>query len=230
MPKAIWSWSKFFINNSDNSESSPNVFVGDLVFNFSCDILISMAKIFDPQIVNPILTGFIEELVTTRGGLFPTKPFDLSVKHIEEYEGRMRVNATDKFDVSVFIAAANFYLSKADMQANRARGAMIFYMDTEIADKIFKAAGLQVPYDEDDESMMALCGNLCQSIAETLRDRLAAASFPLLEISTPSVYKNSISEGVAFSKDQDEKQELSFYFLKHKALAIDWTMAPLPKK
>ena len=144
-----------------------------------------MAKSFEPQIVNPILTGIIEELITTKGGLFPTKPFDVAVKHIVEYEGRMRVNATDKFDVSVFIAAINFYLNKTDMQTHRARGAMIFYMDTEVADKIFKAAGLQVPYDEDDESMMALCGSLCQSIAETLRDRLAAAGFISLEISAP---------------------------------------------
>ena len=189
-----------------------------------------MAKIFDPQIVNPIITAFIEELITTKGNLASTKPFDLSVKPIEEYEGRMRVTATDKFDVSVFIATANFYLSKADMQAHRARGAMILYMDTEVADKIFKAAGLQVPYDEDDESMMALCGNLCQTIANTLKDRLIAAGYASLEVSPPGTYKNSIAEGVEFSKEQDEKQELSFYFLKHKALAIDWTMAPIPKK
>jgi hypothetical protein len=50
------------------------------------------------------------------------------------------------------------------------------------------------------------------------------------EFSTPEVYKNIISEGVEFSKDQGEKQEISFYFLKHKALVIDWTMAPIPKK
>lgn len=189
-----------------------------------------MAKSFEPQIINPIFTGIIEELITTKGGLFPTKPFDLAVKHIEEYEGRMRVNATDKFDVSVYIAAISFYLNQTDLQIHRARGAMIFYMDTEVADKVFKAAAYQVPYDEDDESMMALCGTLGHSIAETLRDRLAAAGFISLEISAPVVYKNTIPEGVEFSKDQDEKQELSFYFLKHKALAIDWTMAPIPKQ
>ena len=75
----------------------------------------------------------------------------------------MRIKATDKFDVAVYIAAVNFYLNKPDMQAHRARGAMIVYMDIEVADKLFKAAGLKVPYDEDDESMMGLCGNLCQN-------------------------------------------------------------------
>ena len=189
-----------------------------------------MAKSFDPQIVNPVLTGFIEELITKQGTLVPTKPFEVAAKPIEEYEERMRVNATDKFDVSVFIAQMNFYLNKADAQAHRARGTMILYMDTEVADKLFKAAGLQVPYDEDDESMMALCGSLCQLIANALKDRLAAAGFLSLEVSAPAVYKNAISEGVEYCKDQDEKHELSFYFLKHKALVIEWTMAPIPKK
>jgi len=189
-----------------------------------------MAKIFDPQIVNPIITGFVEDLISTKGNLVSSKPFETAAKAIDEYEGRMRIKATDKFDVAVYLAATNFYLNKADMQAHRARGALIIYMDIEVADKLFKAAGLQVPYDEDDESMLGLCGSLCQSIADALKDRLAEAGFHSLEVSTPEVYKNSISEGVEFSKEQDEKQEISFYFLKHKALVIEWTMAPIPKK
>jgi hypothetical protein len=189
-----------------------------------------MAKIFDPQIVNPMITGIVEEMISTRGSLAPTKLFEVAVKPIEEYEGRMRVNATDKFDVSVFLASICFYLNQGEMQGHRAKGTMIFYMDTEVADKIFKAVGYQVPYDEDDESMMALCGKLCQSIADSLKERLVKAGYISLEVSAPAVYKNTIPEGVEFSKEQEEKQELSFYFLKHKALAIDWTMAPIPKK
>ena len=103
-------------------------------------------------------------------------------------------------------------------------------MDIEVADKIFKAAGLQVPYDEDDESMMGMCGTLCQMIADGLKERLSAAGFAALLVSPPVVYKNTIPEGVSFSKDQNEKQEISFFYLKHKALVIDWTMATIPKK
>jgi len=189
-----------------------------------------MAKSLEPQIVNPIITGFIEELLTTKGGLTANKPFEIAAKPIEEYEERMRVHATDKFDVAVYIAVANFYLNQADMQAHHARGALVCYMDIEVADKIFKTVGLQVPYDEDDESMMALCGSLCQLIADALKDRLSAAGFVSLLVSAPAVYKNTISEGVEFNKDQNEKQEISFYYLKHKALVIEWTLAPIPRK
>lgn len=189
-----------------------------------------MVKIFDPQVVNPIITSMVEELITTKGGLAATKPFEIATKSIDDYENRMLVKAADKFNVSAYIASTSFYLNHADMQSGRARGSMVVYMDTEVADKIFKAAGLQVPYDEDDESMMALSGSLCQLIAGALKERLAAAGYANLEVSSPEVYKNNISEGVAYSKDQNEKQEISFYFLKHKALVIDWTMAPIPRK
>ena len=189
-----------------------------------------MAKGLDPQIVNPILTGFIEELIVAKGGISASKPFEIATKPIDEYEDRMRITATDKFDVAVFVAASSLYLSQGDMQAHRARGAVVLYMDIEVADKIFKAAGLPVPYDEDDESMMDLCGKLCQSVVDALKDRLAAAGYASLVASAPEVYKNTIAQGVDFSKDQKEKQELSFYFLKHKALVIDWTLSPIPKK
>ena len=189
-----------------------------------------MPKAFDPQIVNPIIAGIVEEVIATNGNLPSTKPFEVATKPIEEYEDRMRIKATDKFGVAVYIAAINFYLNKPDMQAHRARGAMIMYMDIEVADKLFKAAGFKVPYDEDDESMMGLCGNLCQTITNSFKERLAAAGYLSLEVSAPAVYKNNISEGVEFSKEQEEKQELSFFFLKHKALVIEWTMAPIPRK
>jgi len=67
-------------------------------------------------------------------------------------------------------------------------------------------------------------------IADNLNERLTATGYAPLKVSTPAVYKNTISAGVEFSRDQDEKQEISFYFLKHKALVVDWTMTPLPKK
>jgi len=173
----------------------------------------------------------MEELIITKGDLSASKPCEISSQPISEYEGRMRVHATEKFDVAVYIAAVSFYLNQADMQeAHRARGALVLYIDTEVADKIFKAAGLQVPYDEDDESMMATGGTLCQMIADALKDGLAAAGFASMLVSPPCVYKNNIPEGVAFSKEQKEKQELSFYFLRHKAVAIDWTLASIPKK
>jgi len=56
---------------------------------------------------------------------------------------------------------------------------------------------------------------------------LSVPGFSSLVLSPPAVYKNTITEGVAFSKDQKEKQEISFYFLKHKALVIEWTMTAL---
>jgi hypothetical protein len=190
-----------------------------------------MAQSLDPQIVNPILTSFIEEMIVTKGNIAASKPFEVATKPIVEYEDRMRISASDKFDVAVYVASSSFYLNKGDMESGRsARGAIVLYMDTEVADKMFKAAGLKVPYDEDDESMLALCCDFFKMILDHLKERLTAAGYPNLENSPPAAYKNNISEGVDFCKDQKEKQEISFYYLKHKAIVLDWTMVPLPKK
>ncbi|MBF0511450.1 MAG: hypothetical protein HQL13_03880 [Candidatus Omnitrophica bacterium] len=189
-----------------------------------------MGKSFDIQIVNPIITSFIEDILVAKGSLVASKPCEIAAKPIDEYANRMIIKASDKFDVPVFIAASSLYLSAADMNAHRACGAMAVYVDIEVADKIFKAAGLQVPYDEDDDSMMALCGQFCTKIIDALKTRLAQDDYPKLEASIPVIYRNAISEGVEFSKGQNEKQEMSFYFFKHKALVIDWTLVPLVKK
>src|SRR5580698_1911776 len=101
--------------------------------NDKCDILKPMAKIFDPQIVNPLLTGFLEALLITKGSLVATKPLEVVSKPIEEYDDRMRIKASVKFDVAVYIAAINFYFNQVDMQAHRARGALVLYLDTEVA-------------------------------------------------------------------------------------------------
>ena len=189
-----------------------------------------MAKNFEPSLINSILTGFVEDLLANKGNLAVFKPTEIAGKPVNEYEGRMLIKGSDKFDVAVFIAATSFYLNQANLQAHKAIGAMLVYMDTEVADKLFKAAGLQVPYDEDDESMMDLCSKLSVLITDNFKERLSAAGYASLVASTPAVYKNSISEGVEFSKDQDEKQEVSFFYLKHKALVVEWTLAPVPKK
>ena len=60
-----------------------------------------MAKIFDPQIINPILTGFIEELITTKGNIVASKPFEIAAKPIDGYDELMIVKAADKFDAVI---------------------------------------------------------------------------------------------------------------------------------
>ena len=129
-------------------------------------------------------------------------------------------------------AAVGLYSSKGDMQAHRPKGGHDHSIWTpRVADKLFKAAGLQVPYDEDDESMMELCGNLCESIANTLKDGLSAKGFAALEVSPPTVYKiHHLRRGLNSAKTRTRSRNFLFFFLKHKALVIEWTLAPHPSK
>ncbi len=189
-----------------------------------------MAKIFEPTLLTSSLTEIVEKLISEKNAVLPTQPTESVLKDIMEYEGRMRVSGMDKFNSPSLIAVTNLYLNEADKQKNKAKGAVVLFMNTEIADKIFKAVGFTVPYDEDDDSMMKLCGQFAQAVVNAFKDRLSSAGYAALIASEPLVYKNNVSEGVAFSPDQVEKQEISFYYFKTKTILIEVSLAPIPKK
>ena len=67
-------------------------------------------------------------------------------------------------------------------------------------------------------------------IAEMLENRLAQDDYVDLELGSPAMFRNVSHEGVELPKDLHEKQELSFYFLKRKAIVIEWAMAAIPQK
>ncbi len=189
-----------------------------------------MAKIFEQALLASTLTEIVEKTISEKNALMPTAPTESALKDILEYEGRMRVSGMDKFNSPSFIAVSNLYLNDADKQRNKPKGAIVVFMNTEFADKIFKALGLAVPYDEDDDSMMKLCGEFTATVVNALTDRLAGAGYVSLLSQAPLVYKNNVSEGVAFSVDQQEKQEITFTYFKNKAIIIEVSLAPIPKK
>ena len=83
--------------------------------------------------------------------------------------------------------------------------------------------------DEEEESAVA-CGKICTLLAEKFKERLAESGFPELFLSKPACNKNSLPEGIDFSADQKQKQEISFYFWKKKAMVVDITMADFSRR
>ena len=189
-----------------------------------------MAKGFDPQVLTSAVIECIEEAVSKKGNLPSTEAPAVQAKEIDEYEERMRASGIDKFNVPAYIAVVNLYLNQGDLQHHKAKGAIIVYLNTEVADKIFKALGYTIPYDEDDEAMLKLCGDFAQMVATHLKGRITSSGYAELVLSPPSMYKNTVGAGVEFSPDQNESQEVIFSYLKHKAIAVEITLAPLPRK
>ena len=189
-----------------------------------------MAKSFDPKVLTAAIIEVVEGGISEKNPLPPTQPSVAEAKEIVEYEGCMRVSGMGTFDSPCYIAAVSLYANAGDMQRNKAKGALVLYMSTEYADKIFKSLGYTIPYDEDDESMLKLTSDFCQAVSKGVIAKLSAKGFAELTASSPVVAKNTLADGVAFSNDQHEKQEVVFTYFKSKAIVVDVTLAEISRK
>ena len=186
-------------------------------------------KNMDPQIVGAI-KGVIESVLGKMSGIVATEPSQTKECNIIEYEGRMRVGGMEKFNAPSFISVVNFYLSQGDMDRHRAKGALVVYVDSENAGKLYNSLGFSIPDDEEDVSMIAACGELSNLIAGTFKNELVTLGYQDLTISQPHNYKNSVIEGVEFSSDQKIKHEFSFFYWRRKAVVVELTLAAIPQK
>lgn len=187
-------------------------------------------KSIDPQVAMTTMMGVIESTLAKMSGVVPTDQPQTAQKEIIEYEGRMRVTGMEKFNAPSFISVVNYYLSDADLEKHRAKGAMIIYVDSENAGKLFKSLGFPPTDDEDDVSMMDCCGELCNLVGGGFKNELANLGYANLVMSSPHNYKNTVLEGVEFSTDQETMHEFCFFYWKRKALVVELTLAAIPMK
>lgn len=195
------------------------------------EIMTWTSRDFEPQLVSSTLLTSTQQVLSSVVGMPQTKEPVVEATPIVEYNGRMRIMGTDKLEMSCYVSVVNFYLNQGDMEKRKgAKGALVLCMETENASKFYKGVGLKFSDDEDDASMMAACGQFTQKVAETFKDALAGRGYGPLVSSPPRNYKNSVVEGVEFSPDQKTKHEISFFYMKHKALTVDLSLASIPKK
>lgn len=180
------------------------------------------SKDFDP----PMLSAALKQAANFSQSQEPKA----EAKDISEYSGRMQALGLEKMGQPCWVSVVNLYLNQGDLERHKAKGALVLYLETEDAGKIFQSAGLEFPSDEDDASMIAASGQLAQKVAEAFKNELAGHGYVSLVLSTPATYKNNAVGGVEYSSDQKTKHELSFFYLKSKVICIDLTLAPIPKK
>lgn len=189
------------------------------------------AKSLDPQVVTSVMTGVMDEMLSKMSGIAPSSPAENKEIEIDEYEGRMKAVGFEKFEAASYISAVNFYLNKNDLERHKgAKGALILYIDHENASKLYKALTIRVDEDEDDVSMMNAASELCQSLAENFKNKLAEAGYAELAVSEPSNYKNTALRGIEFSPDQKIKFEFSYFYWKRKSLVVEISLTDLPRK
>lgn len=188
-------------------------------------------KSIDPQVAKTAMMSVMEAALAKMSGIVSTEQPQVVEKEVIEYENRLRVTGMEKFNAPSFISVINFYLSQADMDRHKgAKGAMIFYVDSENSGKLFKALGFPTNDDEDDISMMNSCGEVCNVVGKGFKDELVKAGYVDLFMSPAHNYKNSILEGVEFSTDQTTMHEFCFFYWKRKSIVVELTLAAVPMK
>ncbi|MBL8013626.1 MAG: hypothetical protein JNN05_07235 [Candidatus Omnitrophica bacterium] len=185
-----------------------------------------MSKGFESEIIIKTFLNVAQQAFSSTGGrLVPSDDPTHKTQNIIEYQGRMSASGMDKFNAPTYVAGVSFYLSEQDREKHRAKGAMVLYLEALNADKFFKAFGHPVTDEDDEEEAGAACGKICTMLAEKFKSALSdSAGASQMVLSQPVGNKNSLPEGVDFSADQKQKQEISFYFWKKKSMVVDITL------
>ena len=188
------------------------------------------SKDFDPQVLSSALLKVMQQTLEKAGNIPQSQEPTTETVAIEDYGGRMRISGIEQFNNLCYVSVINFYTSQADLEKHKAKGALIIYMESENAAKFFKALGIAFLEDEDDASMTVGCGKFAQMIVDGFKAELSAQGYAELILSKPLNYKNKVFEGVDFFPGQKAKHHIGFYYFKHKVIAADLTLAPIPKK
>ena len=182
------------------------------------------------NVITTALLSVVEEMFSKMTTIIPTASPESKLTDIVEYGGRMRVGGMEKFDAPSIVSVVNFYSSQSDLEKHKAKGALVLYTELENASKLYKALGFPVSEDEDDSSMRISNGKICALLTEGFKNELSRQGYMELVTSTVGNYKNTVMEGIEYSKDQQTKFEFNFFYWKHKAIVIELTLALIPLK
>lgn len=187
-----------------------------------------MGKEFNTQVLRENLILSVKESLQSLADLELSSEPEVNDRDIIEYQGKMRVFGLDKFNGPCYISVINFYRTAEEMKKEKAIGAYIFFVDVDVAERLFKSMGLEGMDPEDDAIMFDGCGEVCNILAGALKNDLNMKGYKELVISAPSSHKNDVAGGVAFSFDQYTKQEFVFELWNKKAFVVEVTLADVP--
>ena len=169
----------------------------------------------------------VEELFKSKPNVTFTKEAEFVQRDIIEYNSRMRIFGMEKFNGPCFISVINYYLTEVDLKAHKACGAVVLYIEESCAGKLLKSLGYKGFDDEDNDSVMKICGEFCTSLTDEYKKELSSLGYKDLASSTPSNFYNGVPDGVEFNYDEYVKYEMSFFLWKQKAIVLDITMKSL---
>ena len=155
--------------------------------------------------VNPDLEDFgkalaksVEQLFLERNNIKFSQEPKLERKGIIEYNGKMRAEGMEKFNDPTFISAINYYLNTANMEKNKAVGAVITYIEQGYVTTLLKLLKYPMADYEDLDALADCCGTLCNILAGAFKTAISKMGYLELEMSAFASHRNKAISGVDF--------------------------------
>jgi hypothetical protein len=190
-----------------------------------------MAEFLDTQVlstkIKSVVTGTFEKMAHVKPAADPL----VAERDIIEYDGSMRLFPMEKFNGPCFVSYLNFYLSQADLQSRkRAIGTFVLYVKEDIAEKLLRAFGRSSKEALQEENILDVCGQMCNVLAENLKNELIQANYADLLMSAPANFKNHVPGGAPFDYALYTKQECIFSFWGQKSIVVEACLGRIPGK
>ena len=187
---------------------------------------------------NKALEQFVELLIkgTTalfmeRGELQFSKPPEKNKKKIIEYKGKMRADGMEKFNQEpTYVSAVNYFASAKDMQAKKAVGVVVVYVEQAYLPKLMKLLKYPPVDDESEDAMQDSCGTLCNIVAGRFKSEISSAGYIELEMSHFVTYRNSAFAGVDFCFAEFDMFEINFFLEGQKRMVAETSIGIVPHR
>ncbi|VAX35117.1 hypothetical protein MNBD_UNCLBAC01-2110 [hydrothermal vent metagenome] len=184
----------------------------------------------DPFYVQGLLIVEVtKRILIRRAGISASKiESSFKLKPITEFMERMRISSLDKFETTTYVSTINFYKDLKDMNAHKAVGAVVTYIEGKYIAELLKCLSYPVDDPRDEETLLDGCGTMCNLIAGNFKSGLAQLGYKELEMSHFSSYHNEVLEGVEYDITQEEKYQADIMVDGVKRLVVDLTMGDVP--
>jgi CheY-like chemotaxis protein len=160
---------------------------------------------------------------------FSNEPL-LEKKRVVYYDGRMRVDAMEKFNATTVCSVVEFAASEQTLKKQEYILTLIVYLEKEYLAEFLSL--LQYPYldIDDDDELKDGCGTLVNLIAGQYKREMGLLGYDDFTMSHFESHINSVKEGIEVPKGAEDKYEITFEVQGVKHLVVELVTPPAVPK
>ncbi len=176
-----------------------------------------------------ILCVALRKMLMDKGEIGLSREPLIRQKNIVAFQGRLRVDALEKFNTRAVFSAVKFYVDAAHLEADQPVGVLIIFAEVEEIGRLLWKMEYPRIDDDDEAAILDGCGTLANLVAGYFVKELGDRGYIHLQMSHFESHINTALNGIAFASGENKKAEMTFWINGEKRLVAELTMTPLPK-